>query len=208
MMKRYVKIIVISIIIGFGFKFISDQIMIINDQTINRVKSNYGNNEAYEIPHYFQFYKIKFNVYSYENGWDLQKTFTIDKEELTNNQFIVYFEEQSDRTVLNHELIYPDNQTSIIEQVYSSDYFEKQSDSIYHYKIYSIYERKVNYDENPLTMFIRYKENGEEVGKIFSGYINRFNEHDANFNDYELHYPIKIKGQTETTLVTYQLIKY
>ncbi len=181
-----IKLLLIIIIIGFML----NEFVKVNDNTLTEITSKeYG--QVYDIPSYYKYNQIKINIYSYDNGWNLEKNMILDHDEIKSHQLCINFYEEDGRVYLN----YKNKPILTLENNFSSSS-----------SIYSLNDRLINDEETPLIMCIRFDEHTMKESK-YQGYIDENGEKQIDFDKYQLKYPLIIEEPAKATLVTYQFMK-
>lgn len=184
--KKYIIPLLIIIILGFML----NEFVKVNDNTLTEMTpKEYG--QVYDIPPYYKYNQIKIKIYSYDNGWNLEKNMILDHDEIKSRQLCINFYEEDGTVYLN----YKNKPILTLENNFSSSS-----------SIYSLNDRLINDEETPLIMCIRFDEH--EMGESkYQGYIDENGKKQIDFDKYQLKYPLIIEEPAKATLVTYQFMK-
>ena len=184
--KKYIILLLIVIMMGFML----NEFVKFHDNTLTAITSKeYG--LVYDIPTYYQYNQIKMNIYSYDNGWNLEKNMIFDHDEIKSHQLCLNFYNEDGTVYLN----YKGESLLTLENNFSSSA-----------SIYSLNDRFITDEETPLMMCIRYDEHTMSGAK-YQGYIDENGKKQLDFDKYQLKYPLIIEDPAKATLVTYQFMK-
>ena len=187
-MKKIFFKILLSILALFLFGYM---IMKISDNTLTAIDVKDKIGQTYEIPICFKYSQVVLNIYSYNEGWNLEKSIVLSKEDIDHNQLNINFIDENGIVNLYYE-----------KNISNDPWYTLENHITSSADIYTLVDRKINYEETPLTMCITY-DNDE----LYKGYINNWNEEKYDFDKYQLSYPLILEEPAQATIVTYQFIK-